>query len=122
MPGRVRRLCVFAGNTWRSNRLLVYAAVIGVFGGLGAQLFVRIVDWGERIFSVCLAGLNPVATTLGGLLCGLIVYTLAPEAEGHETEAAVAAYHLDRGKVGPSCRRSRQLPRPSPSGRGVHDA
>jgi len=112
----------FVRNTWHVNRLLVYAAVIGVFGGLGAQLFTWMLDWGERLFSVGLAGyshpasgvlhpapqfgpwgvwLIPVATTLGGLLCGLLVYSLAPEAEGHGTDAAVAAYHFHAGKVRP---------------------
>ena len=45
--------------------------------------------------------LIPVATTIGGLLCGLLVYSLAPEAEGHGTDAAVAAYHFQGGKVRP---------------------
>ncbi len=122
-PDRVRRrLRVSVRNTWRSNRPLFYAAVVGVFGGLGAQLFVWMLDWGERIFSIGLAGythpvsgvlhpaphygpwgvwLMPVATTLGGLLCGLLVYSIAPEAEGHGTDAAVAAYHFHGGKVRP---------------------
>ncbi|MFI5338727.1 MAG: chloride channel protein [Candidatus Methylomirabilales bacterium] len=122
-PDRVRRrLRVSVRITWRSNRLLFYAAVVGVLGGLGAQLFTWLLDWGERIFSVGLAGythpasgvlhptphygpwgvwLIPVATTLGGLLCGLLVYSLAPEAEGHGTDAAVAAYHFHGGKVRP---------------------
>jgi CIC family chloride channel protein len=38
---------------------------------------------------------------LGGLVCGLIVYTLAPEAEGHGTDAAIAAYHLHQGVIRP---------------------
>ncbi|HSB78471.1 MAG TPA: chloride channel protein [Candidatus Methylomirabilis sp.] len=104
------------------NRLLFYAAVIGVLGGLGAQLFVWLLDWGERIFMAGIAGyvqpvpgvlhpaqhfgpwgvwLIPVATTVGGLLCGLLVYSLAPEAEGHGTDAAVAAYHFHGGRVRP---------------------
>jgi CIC family chloride channel protein len=79
-------------------------------------------DWGERLLSVGIAGythpasgilhptphfgpwgvwLIPVATTLGGLLCGLLVYSLAPEAEGHGTDAAVAAYHFHGGRVRP---------------------
>lgn len=29
----------------------------------------------------------------GGLLSGLLVYTLAPEAEGHGTDAAIKAFH-----------------------------
>ena len=38
---------------------------------------------------------------LGGLLCGLIVYTWAPEAEGHGTDAAIAAFHYKDGEIRP---------------------
>ncbi len=119
---RLRRLRASLGSAWRGNRLLLYAALIGVFGGLGAQLFVWMLDWGERIFLTGIAGyvpprvgvlnptphfgvwglwLIPIATTVGGLLCGLIVYSLAPEAEGHGTDAAVAAYHFHGGRTRP---------------------
>ena len=37
--------------------------------------------------------LLPIITTLGGLVSGIIVFTLAPEAEGHGTDAAIAAFH-----------------------------
>jgi len=40
-----------------------------------------------------------VATGLGGLLSGLLVYGLAPEAEGHGTDAAINAYHRLRGRI-----------------------
>ncbi|HZU98362.1 MAG TPA: chloride channel protein, partial [Planctomycetota bacterium] len=43
--------------------------------------------------------LVPLATTLGGLLSGLLVFTLAPEAEGHGTDAAVKAYHEGEGRI-----------------------
>ena len=35
----------------------------------------------------------PLVTTGGGLVAGLIVFTFAPEAEGHGTDAAIAAIH-----------------------------
>jgi CIC family chloride channel protein len=38
---------------------------------------------------------------LGGLLSGLIVFTFAPEAEGHGTDAAIAAYHYRSGHIRP---------------------
>jgi Voltage gated chloride channel/TrkA-C domain len=41
----------------------------------------------------------PLVTTLGGLLSGLIVFGLAPEAEGHGTDAAIAAIHHNGGRV-----------------------
>ncbi len=37
--------------------------------------------------------LLPIVTTLGGLIAGIIVFSLAPEAEGHGTDAAIAAFH-----------------------------
>jgi CIC family chloride channel protein len=43
--------------------------------------------------------LLPVATLVGGLISGLLVYIWAPEAEGHGTDAAVKAYHRLGGYV-----------------------
>lgn len=37
--------------------------------------------------------LLPVVTTLGGLVVGIFVFRLASEAEGHGTDAAIAAFH-----------------------------
>ena len=97
-------------SRWPEYRLLLLSAFIGVVGGLGAQLFVWLLNWGERLLLQGIAGytvpeagvfdpvpvigshglwLIPVATTLGGLLSGILVYTFAPEAEGHGTDAAV---------------------------------
>jgi chloride channel protein, CIC family len=42
-----------------------------------------------------------VVPTVGGLLSGLIVFTLAPEAEGHGTDAAIASYHHYQGRIRP---------------------
>ena len=39
--------------------------------------------------------------TVGGLLSGVLVYTLAPEAEGHGTDSAIAAYHYHQGQIRP---------------------
>ncbi len=36
---------------------------------------------------------------LGGLLSGLLVFRLAPEAEGHGTDAAIAAFHHRQGHI-----------------------
>lgn len=37
--------------------------------------------------------LLPIVTAAGGLVAGIIVFSLAPEAEGHGTDAAIAAFH-----------------------------
>jgi CIC family chloride channel protein len=42
-----------------------------------------------------------VVPTVGGLLSGYLVYSLAPEAEGHGTDAAIAAYHYHGGLIRP---------------------
>jgi len=41
----------------------------------------------------------PVVTTLGGLIGGILVFSLAPEAEGHGTDAAIGAYHHGAGTM-----------------------
>jgi H+/Cl- antiporter ClcA len=43
--------------------------------------------------------LLPIVTTLGGLISGLIVFAVAPEAEGHGTDAAIAAFHRFGGRM-----------------------
>ena len=37
--------------------------------------------------------LLPIVTAAGGLVAGIIVFRLAPEAEGHGTDAAIGAFH-----------------------------
>ncbi|HKV08855.1 MAG TPA: chloride channel protein [Thermoanaerobaculia bacterium] len=53
---------------------------------------VALPEWSQRWWL-------PVALGLGGLLSGWLVFTLAPEAEGHGTDAAVGAYHRHAGEV-----------------------
>ena len=103
-------------------RLLAEAAVLGVVGALAAQLFTWVLRICEHFFLVWLAGyrppalpaeggvlkqviglhglwLIPVATTLGGLISGLLVYNIAPEAEGHGTDTVVKAFHRTGGFI-----------------------
>ena len=42
-----------------------------------------------------------IVPTIGGVLSGLLVYSLAPEAEGHGTDAAIDAYHNRQGQIRP---------------------
>ena len=107
---------------WNEYRLLLYSGLIGIVGGLGAQVFVWLLNLAERLLLVGIAGyqppepgslnpqsvvgpwglwLIPLVTTLGGLLSGFLVYTFAPEAEGHGTDAAVEAFHFKGGKIRP---------------------
>jgi CIC family chloride channel protein len=104
-------------------RLLLESAFLGVAGALSAQLFTWLLRVCDRVFLYRLAGyqapglesaggliqhigphgllLIPVATTLGGLLSGFLVYRFAPEAEGHGTDAAVNAFHRHEGIIRP---------------------
>jgi CIC family chloride channel protein len=43
--------------------------------------------------------LVPIVTTLGGLITGILVFTFAPEAEGHGTDTVVAAFHRSAGRI-----------------------
>jgi CIC family chloride channel protein len=103
-------------------RLLAEAAVLGLVGALAAQLFTWALRLCEHFFLARLAdyrppglpqeggvlqqtiGLHglwliPVATTLGGLISGLLVYNFAPEAEGHGTDTVVKAFHRTGGFI-----------------------
>jgi len=42
-----------------------------------------------------------VLPTLGGLVCGIIVWRFAPEAEGHGTDAVIRAFHHHAGYIRP---------------------
>ncbi len=103
-------------------RLLAEAVVLGVVGALAAQLFTWTLRLCAHVFLTWLARyrppalpedggvlrqvigphglwLVPVATTLGGLLSGILVYTWAPEAEGHGTDTVVKAFHRAGGFI-----------------------
>ena len=108
----------------RQHVLLVDTIVLGVVGALAAQIFVWLLHLSQDLFLTHLAGyvppdlpsgggtlrqiigahwlwLVPVATTLGGLISGVLVYSIAPEAEGHGTDTAVRSFHRDSGFIRP---------------------
>ncbi len=97
-------------------RLLLDSLLLGVIGGLAAQLFMWMLRLSQHFFLFWLAGyhppglpqeggvlreivgphglwLIPLVTTLGGLISGALVYGLAPETEGHGTDTVVKAVH-----------------------------
>jgi chloride channel protein, CIC family len=102
-------------------RLVVICVIIGVFGAGAALVFDSLVELSQEHLLQGMTGYTPppagvlepaaqfpepsalwwipVVTGLGGLLGGCLVYFLAPEAEGHGTDAAVAAYHHRGGAV-----------------------
>lgn len=102
------------------QRWLLIGALIGVVAGIGAILFYSAIALCTHLLLGLVAGfyppnpasegatiirpiarpwLLPVVTTLGGLLTGIIVFSLAPEAEGHGTDAAIEAFHEKNGRI-----------------------
>ena len=91
--------------------------MLGVVGAGAAWLFDSMLSGSQHLFLDQLAnypaanlesGHLPrpswwivVATTLGGLITGFLVFTFAPEAEGHGTDTAVKALHRDDGNIRP---------------------
>lgn len=108
-------------------RLLGLSLVVGVIAGLGAVVFylaTRLVFHyvleitvgyhpGGPANEPALPSLLPESTepfhwwmllivpAMGGILSGFLVYTFAPEAEGHGTDSAIAAYHYKGGQIRP---------------------
>ncbi|MHB1035508.1 MAG: chloride channel protein [Pirellulales bacterium] len=106
-------------------RLLALAVLVGIVAGLGAILFHVATLVVEHYALGDLAGYYPeprpagesplfwhpaseqtlrpwlllLIPAVGGLLSGLLVFTIAPEAEGHGTDAVIAAYHLRDGQI-----------------------
>jgi H+/Cl- antiporter ClcA len=93
---------------------IVLGTLIGVISGLGAAVFFVALELATKLFLGGLAGFVPASpvgegnapitdalrpwalpfvVALGGLLSGIIVFRLAPEAEGHGTDAAIEAFH-----------------------------
>lgn len=102
-------------------RLVGACLAIGLVGAVAAVAFEAAVSLAEKLLLAGIGGYTPpgvgnlhplatlpswserwwlpVATGLGGLLSGLLVFTFAPEAEGHGTDAAVGAYHRKGGEI-----------------------
>ena len=105
-----------------SGKWIILASLVGVVSGLGAIVFQAL---GQLVVHASLteyAGYVPpeaagehalfehadlsfspwlmvLVMTVGGLVSGILVYTLAPEAEGHGTDAAIDSFHNNRGEI-----------------------
>ncbi len=105
-----------------SGRVIVYSCVVGVIAGLAAAGFYFVLEAFQAHVLVGIVGYEPpgagsegygrtefslptrtwavlLIPAIGGLACGVLVYLLAPEAEGHGTDAMVRAFHRQRGIV-----------------------
>jgi len=108
--------------TQRQRRLLIDTILLGIVGALSAEVFTWMLHIVQNSFLQGIAAytppglpeeggvlrqvigphglwLIPVVTTLGGLISGILVYSFAPEAEGHGTDTAVKAFHHFRGYI-----------------------
>jgi CIC family chloride channel protein len=103
-----------------AGRWAVYFFVIGIIAGVGSIVFHWLCQVGSHFFLDLMAGYRPPAPAgehhifpetrtyfnrwillflpaVGGIVSGWLVYTFAPEAEGHGTDAAIDAYHQKGG-------------------------
>jgi CIC family chloride channel protein len=108
----------------RQYILLLDTIIIGIFGAAAARIFIYLLHLTQSIFLDHFAGysppdmladggilqqvigshwlwLVPVAIVIGGLISGILVYTFAPEAEGHGTDTAVRSFHNFGGFIRP---------------------
>ena len=103
----------------RIGRGTLIGILIGIVSGLGAILFNFLLKTGTQFFMQDTIGfvLPPSATghhflgvplsqwvmilipALGGLISGLLVFTFAPEAEGHGTDAMIDSFHRKKGII-----------------------
>jgi len=106
----------FPSGITPTKRVIVIAFVVGIIAGFGALLFFEGLKWGTAFFmgyllhytypqeGQSLAAISqwsaPQSLWLllpvmifGSLLTGILVTRLAPEAEGHGTDAAIKAFH-----------------------------
>lgn len=102
------------------RKWLTIGILIGIISGIGSIIFYLMINWATHFLLEDLTGYIapvpgsegentviasyrfwaiPLITTLGGLISGLIVYTFAPEAEGHGTDAAINSFHHKQGRI-----------------------
>ncbi len=108
-------------RTHSLSRLVLLSIVVGIVAGFGALVFNFVLDYANQTMMVRAVGYelpkpggegatvypSPPARrwllflvpALGGLLSGVLVFSLAPEAEGHGTDAMIAAFHHKRGVI-----------------------
>ena len=126
VPARPVRELVATVKDWSYLRKwLVLGAVIGVVAGLGAIAFIFTLEATSKLLLETIGGYKPplpvgegnrlaagsfarpwaipLVVGVGGLVSGVLVFGFAPEAEGHGTDAAIAAVHHNprgiRGRV-----------------------
>ena len=79
------------------RKWLLVGIAMGFAGGAAGIFFTFILDAMKFLFSIL--PWSPLIPALGGLASGLLVYSLAPEAEGHGTDAVINAVHRGWGRI-----------------------
>ncbi len=106
---------------------MALSVLVGLVAGAGALAFYFLANWTEHFFLARLSGFHPpeegaaaaahlqntfidslgmstrwflfLIPVIGGLVSGWLVFTFAPEAEGHGTDAAIDAFHNKGGFI-----------------------
>jgi chloride channel protein, CIC family len=113
--GRFQGFSAGIKNTTYLRKWLILGSLIGVVAGLGAILFTEALDAANHLLLGTLGGYHtplpigegnvassvhvprpwaiPIVVGAGGLISGILVSRLAPEAAGHGTDAAIDAVH-----------------------------
>jgi len=110
----------FSGSRFRN--WILYGTIIGVVAGVGAIVFSAAIDFFNNLFFSTIShyllpapGANGVSgdvniepakhwlffiiPAVGGLIVGWLVYTFAPETEGHGTDEVIRSFHRQEGVV-----------------------
>lgn len=108
-------------SAWpRQFRLTLLSIAVGVVAGVGAVAFDHLLTLSLELLHMITGYMEPgrgaasnlatqitakhsywflIIPALGGLASGILVYTLAPEAEGHGTDAMIEAFHQKGGQI-----------------------
>jgi CIC family chloride channel protein len=128
-PGDGEKTLARFGKDWirrtvsqwpRTFRLTLLSIAVGVVAGVGAVAFDHLLALALEALHLITGYMEPgrgaasnlatqitakhsywflVIPALGGLASGILVYTLAPEAEGHGTDAMIEAFHQKGGQI-----------------------
>ncbi len=128
MFGRFHKFFISLTSKERSSEItlagkrIVNFVLIGIIAGIGSVIFHYLCQLGMHYFMDLMAGYRPPSPAgehylipptstpfnrwvllflpaVGGIISGWLVYTFAPEAEGHGTDAAINAYHRKGGFI-----------------------
>ncbi len=127
--GRGEKRLVRWGSDWilrtvsewpRQFRLTLLSIAVGIVAGLGAILFDQLLGLALEVLRLITGYVEPgrsssatlaaeitsrhsywflIIPALGGLASGILVYRIAPEAEGHGTDAMIEAFHQKGGQI-----------------------